>query len=101
MTLDNQQLSDLYEVLLGGCITLEEGLTEIGIEDPNTVLKDADNMSEIETMIFQCEHCGFWVSPNEVEDHNGEIVCVDCVEWINGNEEDDDYEFDGEDEEIS
>ena len=87
----NEQLGELYNILIGNDITLAEAIMKLDL-DPEAVLADPDTVTEIETMIFVCDACGHWFDPQEADTSTGEMLCADCGRF----EAEEDLEFEDE-----
>lgn len=73
----NQMINDLN----GSCQSIEEWINSMYEDDFNwmTDLTQAE-LEELDSEIFQCCECGWWMNQPAEENQYGEWVCTDCYE---------------------
>lgn len=77
MHLTREQLQDIIEALVGTTGSIEDHLPE----DRDVSDLSMEDHQEIDSQIFNCCQCNWWVPVDEMaEDQDGEQKCSDCAE---------------------
>ena len=70
------KIGELVTYLLNTSMSLEQGLRDLGYEEEMT----EDELTELNTYIFQCAECGYWCEVCEANtNYYGDLICVDCL----------------------
>ena len=78
--LNEDQLNELSDYLLGSTHTLDEGLASIGLTFDQLDNSSFDNLY---ASVFKCDWCGYWCDESE---NCGEQCCYQCaLEGKDGN----------------
>ncbi len=74
------QVNELYQTLVGTCQDIDVEL-DLLFDIPNITELSDDTLEEIDQLMFNCSHCGWWCEAGEaVEGPGDEDICEDCAE---------------------
>lgn len=83
MSVDQKRVNAVAESLLGSCSTYEDaGMTEAELDD-------AEFLRLLDEQVEECDDCGFWVAPEELDDCSR---CEDCAMYYDDEEIEEDDE---------
>lgn len=89
--LTTDQIDELAEELRGTVSSINYTLEDLFNIDSFFDLDD-DTLRQIDEIVFECEHCGWWYSTDEEDEYDGYAMCSSCAEDHESREEDDEDE---------
>ena len=83
--LTDKQVFEVTNLLLGTCISdFHDEFLELEIDE----LKLTDEDWEIiNAYVYPCDSCGWWYDTEELEEYDGELLCSNCLEEYEEEEE--------------
>jgi hypothetical protein len=72
--LNDDQLNELFDYLIGSANTLDEGLASIELSFEQL---DPSSFDNLYSHTFKCDWCGYWCDENE---NCGDQCCYTCAE---------------------